>query len=166
MSKKSIVIIGAGIAGLSSAAYLARAGKKVAVCEQHSRPGGYWTSFNRRGLVFDVTPHWTIAPFAVNRLLADHGVEPVAFERHPHVARCLGPQPDWDIWISSDRNRFEASVLRSFPSVDRGSLSRFLDLCREVYSDVESIPSLNLELMNPVARLAASRRSCGSTASA
>ena len=57
-----VIVIGGGIAGLSCAAYLASAGKRALLFEQHFQPGGYWTSFVRHGVVFDITPHWTIAP--------------------------------------------------------------------------------------------------------
>jgi len=84
-----IVVIGAGIAGLAAAATLARAGSKTVVFEQHYQPGGYWSSFIRRGIVFDITPHWTTDPERVNALLAEHGVGPLEFHRHEHVGRYL-----------------------------------------------------------------------------
>jgi len=49
-----VVVIGAGIAGLSCAAVLAKEGMKVLLVEQHRRPGGYCTSFRRNGFTFDV----------------------------------------------------------------------------------------------------------------
>jgi phytoene dehydrogenase-like protein len=149
------VVIGGGIAGLSCAAYLARAGRAVTLVEQHTQPGGYWTSFIRHGVVFDITPHWTIAPGTVNRMLADHGVAPLEFEQHENVGRYVGPRPDWDIWVSKDRARFETSVLRSFPGARRDSLGRLIELSLNVFERIESAPSLNLELMNPAARVAA-----------
>ena len=42
-----IVVIGAGLGGLVSAAYLAKHGFPVTLLEQHSLPGGYATSFDR-----------------------------------------------------------------------------------------------------------------------
>ena len=36
------VIIGSGIGGLATAAYLARRGVRVLICEQHKQPGGYF----------------------------------------------------------------------------------------------------------------------------
>ncbi len=51
------IIIGAGIGGLVCGCYLAKAGMKVLICEQHSRPGGYCTSFKRRGFTFDAAAH-------------------------------------------------------------------------------------------------------------
>lgn len=47
------VIVGSGIGGLTAGAYLSRQGRKVLVCEQHVRPGGYFTSFKRKGYTFD-----------------------------------------------------------------------------------------------------------------
>ena len=51
------IIIGAGIGGLVCGCYLAKAGMKVLICEQHSRPGGYCTSFKRQGFTFDAAAH-------------------------------------------------------------------------------------------------------------
>ena len=53
------IIIGSGIGGLSTAVFLAKAGKKVVVLEQHYTPGGFTHTFKRRkGLVWDVGVHY------------------------------------------------------------------------------------------------------------
>ncbi len=52
-----VVIIGAGISGLVCGCYLAKAGMKVLIVEQHNKPGGYCTSFKRRGFTFDAAAH-------------------------------------------------------------------------------------------------------------
>src|SRR4030066_2519025 len=51
------VIIGAGISGLVCGCYLAKAGLKVLIAEQHNKPGGYCTSFKRKGFTFDAAAH-------------------------------------------------------------------------------------------------------------
>lgn len=58
-SSDTYVIIGSGIGGLSTAVFLAKAGKKVVVLEQHYTPGGFTHNFKRRkGLVWDVGVHY------------------------------------------------------------------------------------------------------------
>ncbi len=53
MQRHDVIIIGAGIAGLTSAAYLAQSGAHVLVCEQSTQVGGYFNSFRRDGYLFD-----------------------------------------------------------------------------------------------------------------
>jgi phytoene dehydrogenase-like protein len=52
-----VAIIGAGMSGLVCGCYLARAGMKVIIAEQHFKPGGYCTSFKRKGFTFDAAAH-------------------------------------------------------------------------------------------------------------
>lgn len=52
-----VIVIGAGIGGLTAAALLAKAGKSVLLVERHKRPGGYAHGFSRRGRRFDAGVH-------------------------------------------------------------------------------------------------------------
>jgi len=52
-SKYEVIIIGAGLAGLTTASLLAKRGVDVLLIEQHCLPGGACTSFRREGRVFD-----------------------------------------------------------------------------------------------------------------
>ena len=53
-----VVIIGAGISGLSAGVYAARAGFDVTILEQHNIPGGLSTSWSRKGYYFEGGMHW------------------------------------------------------------------------------------------------------------
>ena len=52
------IVIGSGIGGLTSAAILSKAGKKVLVLEQHYTAGGYTHSYSRNGYEWDVGVHY------------------------------------------------------------------------------------------------------------
>ena len=54
MSKSEIIVVGAGIAGLTSAAILSKYGLKVTLIESHSQSGGCAGTFKRKNYVFDV----------------------------------------------------------------------------------------------------------------
>ncbi len=58
MSEKSIIIIGAGIAGLSAGCYPRMNGYRVKIFELHDLPGGLCTAWERRGYIFDGCIHY------------------------------------------------------------------------------------------------------------
>ena len=49
MSERSVIIIGAGVAGLSAGCYARMNGYDVTILEQDARPGGLCTSWERAG---------------------------------------------------------------------------------------------------------------------
>ncbi|MCH7412983.1 phytoene desaturase family protein [Belliella sp. R4-6] len=62
MSKKNVVVIGAGFAGLSAATHLAKQGYNVTLLEKNSTPGGRARKFEIEGFVFDMGPSWYWMP--------------------------------------------------------------------------------------------------------
>ena len=53
-----VLIIGAGISGLTSAALYSRFGMSVCLLEMDARPGGYLAGFRRKDFRFDSAIHW------------------------------------------------------------------------------------------------------------
>jgi phytoene desaturase len=62
MKSQSVVVIGAGIGGITAAAHLARRGLHVTVVEKNSHPGGRCDRFSRDGHHFDTGPTLLIMP--------------------------------------------------------------------------------------------------------
>jgi len=56
--EKSIIIIGAGIAGLCTGCYARMNGYKTQIFEMHTIPGGLCTSWKRKGYKIDGCIHW------------------------------------------------------------------------------------------------------------
>ena len=64
---KKIVIIGSGFAGLSAAAFMAKAGWEVTVLEKNSTPGGRARLLLADGFTFDMGPSWYWMPGVFER---------------------------------------------------------------------------------------------------
>jgi phytoene desaturase len=70
---KSIIIIGAGFAGLSAAAFMAKAGWKVTVLEQNETAGGRARQLKEDGFTFDMGPSWYWMPDVFERFFIQFG---------------------------------------------------------------------------------------------
>jgi len=64
LSNKTAVVVGGGIAGLASAALLAKAGMKVQLFEANATLGGRADVWEKDGFRFDMGPSWYLMPDA------------------------------------------------------------------------------------------------------
>lgn len=71
--KKNAIVIGAGVAGLSAASYLAKSGFKVTVLEKNSSAGGRARQFCENGFTFDMGPSWYWMPDVFEKFFNDFG---------------------------------------------------------------------------------------------
>src|SRR5215213_1754433 len=62
MKQTSVLVIGAGIGGITAAIHLAQHGMKVTVLEKNGRPGGRCDRFSREGHYFDTGPTLLVMP--------------------------------------------------------------------------------------------------------
>ncbi len=73
---KNVVVLGAGFAGLSAAALLAKKGFSVTLLEQHSTPGGRARMFSEKGFSFDMGPSWYLMPDVFERFFTHFSTSP------------------------------------------------------------------------------------------
>jgi phytoene dehydrogenase-like protein len=146
MQKFDVIVIGGGIAGLSAAAHLARTGQAVVLLEQYDKPGGYYTSFVREGIIFDITAHWTVAHEQVNAMLAGLGASPLEFVHHPKIGQYFGPGASDPIRLVNDREQFEASILNTYPSAKKESIDRLVEISLKAEEEIRSVDPKSPEL--------------------
>ncbi|HEX8316235.1 MAG TPA: phytoene desaturase family protein [Flavisolibacter sp.] len=70
---KHVIIIGAGFAGLSSAAFMAKAGWKVTVVEKNATAGGRAQQLKTNGFTYDMGPSWYWMPDVFERYFEQFG---------------------------------------------------------------------------------------------
>ena len=127
-----MAVVGAGIAGLTAAALLARAGLQVELLEAHQQSGGCAGTFRRGPWVFDVgaTQVAGLEPGGIHRRLCSHlGVEPPAAE--PLDPGCVVDLADGHppVRIRRDRQAWHQERLRQFPGSER-----FWSLCEAIHT--------------------------------
>jgi prolycopene isomerase len=107
------VIIGAGVGGLVCGALLAKAGMKVIIVERHDKPGGYVTSYDRKGYRFQV-PHIMggCGPGGPLTRLMDHLGVRTEFKQVDPFMRFI--YPEHDITMSSDIEAYKDALKDGF----------------------------------------------------
>lgn len=77
---EKIVIVGAGMAGLTAGAYLTKAGYDVQILEKNERTGGLLGTINKNGFYFDTGPRALINSGIVKPILKELGINWEFFE--------------------------------------------------------------------------------------
>ncbi|MEW6666116.1 MAG: FAD-dependent oxidoreductase [Thermodesulfobacteriota bacterium] len=125
MNDFDVIVVGAGLGGLSAATFLSQVGKRVLLLEKHNVPGGYASSFLRGRFEFDVALHElsgvggekTRGPLW--SFLNAWGVAPrVKFMPIPEFYRCV--LPGLDVVLPFGRQDFESFLINEFPKEAAG----------------------------------------------
>lgn len=133
-----IVVIGAGIGGLSVAALLAKAGKSVLLIERHDRPGGYAHGFRRRDFHFDAGVHLVSGcgehgyrnGSTIHKICRAVGIDPdTIFVPIQSYARVV--YPDFEVRLRAGEDAFVSGLTDLFPT-ERQRLLELVRLCRVV----------------------------------
>ncbi len=113
-----VVVIGAGIGGLTCANYLAKAGARVLLLERHSIAGGYASSFTKKGYYFDAAAHYLSScreRGQLGRLIADHSLNDyVTLQRYSPSDTILLPRHT--IELPTQFSEIIDTFQRHFPS--------------------------------------------------
>lgn len=123
------VVIGGGLGGLAAAAFLARRGIPVTLVEQHIKPGGYATTFDRADgkFTFDVSLHATAsAQGGLKELFEATGVAgEIETVELPELVRIITPDHDFK-WPNRDPAAVAEQLRSVFPESAAG-IDAFFD---------------------------------------
>jgi phytoene desaturase len=147
VSDPRVVIIGGGLAGLSSGIYARRNGFRSTIVEHHSSLGGVCTTWDRGPYRIDGCIHWlTGGPFS--RIYTELGVLPAVPVRViEHFATYRDRAHGFEIPITRDLDSL-AKVLSELCPSDSVELSRMVDGARRVANMQASVDKPE-ELMTP-----------------
>ncbi|MCG8569459.1 MAG: FAD-dependent oxidoreductase, partial [Spirochaetes bacterium] len=120
-----VIIVGAGLGGLTTGATLAKEGKKVLILEKHDKVGGYATAFTREGFKFDASLH-NLGPLnstmkiIFNELELNKKLNFIPYDSFQHI---IFPEHDFD--IPAGDNQFTDLLINFFPEEKEGIIELF-----------------------------------------
>jgi phytoene dehydrogenase-like protein len=113
---KSVIIVGAGISGLSAGFYAQLNGFETTIFESHNIPGGLCTAWKRKGYTFDISMHMVtgsrLGP--LHQLWRELGVaQNFSFHYHEIAQSVEGMEKK--LTYTTDRQKLESEMLAISP---------------------------------------------------
>ena len=150
-----VIIIGAGMGGLTCGAYLAKAGLKTLIVEKHYQPGGYVTSFKRRGFTFDGGAEGVLGCGEgdyINQGLKELGLDKeMQFVRIDPIEMFIVPTIKFP--MPKNFEEYKKELAKLFPEEEEG-INKFFDTvatkAEEMRRKGDKVPENPLELMKYV----------------
>lgn len=132
---QEVVVIGAGIGGLATAALLAREGHRVTLLEKRDEVGGRAGSWEQDGFRFDTGPSWYLMPEVIDhffKLMGTSASEQLDLRKLDPGYRVVFEDGLDTVDVPADRE----AVTKLFESMEAGAgeqLSRYLDSAEDAY---------------------------------
>jgi len=134
---RNVIVVGAGVAGLTAAALLANRGLAVTLVEGGDRPGGSCSAFRRLGVTYDLGAAMLFGfgerGFNPHRWLFEELGEPIDVYRHEALYRLNYGDASVVFWPDIDRFLDELTAI--FPDA-RDELRSFYAAITEIYENV------------------------------
>ena len=138
-----VIVIGAGMGGLSAATHLANYGMKVLVLEQHHKLGGCASSFTRGGFRFETALHEMVGGAEgtqLGALLREAGIEDkVELIPIPDLYRAVFPGVDFV--MPAGFENAERALCASWP-MECENIKRFHQLMADIHEDGQELGDL------------------------
>ena len=131
---ESVVVIGAGVGGLSTACYLADAGADVHVIEKNEQLGGRASRLEAEGFRFDMGPSWYLMPDVFERFFGHFDRTPTDYydltHLDPHYRIFFKDGDEVDITPDLERTK---DIFETYEAGAGEALERYLEKSKENY---------------------------------
>lgn len=139
MSKKNVLIVGAGIGGLATALRLAKKGYSVEIVEKNSQAGGRLNQIRKDGFTFDTGPSFFSMSFEFREFASDCGIE-LPFE-------FVALDPLYSVNFSENPRKFKLfkdvkKLAEQFSDIEPGfeaKMERYLRKSKSLFDDTVDI---------------------------
>ncbi|MFC7080985.1 phytoene desaturase family protein [Halorussus caseinilyticus] len=134
LADRSVVVVGSGFGGLSTACYLADAGADVTVVEKNDQLGGRASVLERDGFRFDMGPSWYLMPDVFERFFGHFGRRPDDYYELEHLDphyKIFFKDGD-DVTVTADREETKATFEEYEPGAG-AALDAYLEEAEETY---------------------------------
>lgn len=153
MEEYDVIIVGAGVGGLTSGALLAERGYKVLLLEKNHFVGGCCSSFKRKGFLFDSCVHWFSGyGHFMKKILKKIGVEMDFIQYNPMDRYHFFDQT---IVVPKDIKDYQRKLIDMYPEEGENIQAFFGEMKRSfnkfmsfVYSSIERGESSDLTYDN------------------
>ncbi len=147
-----VVVIGAGIGGLSAGIALAQRGIKVLVVDRHIYPGGCCTSFLRRGMLFDAAVHNLAGAShyaSYGTMLRQLGIKHQFYSIAPGDTIVTS---EWEFTISNYWPQFKEDLKAEFPG-EKDGIDRFFKAFQKSYRSIWRAREKDLEVFKNLSKI-------------
>src|SRR5665647_251600 len=149
-AKKKLIIIGAGLSGLTAGVYAQKAGYDTVIYEKNKVPGGECIGWDRKGYHIDGCIHWltgTSPKDPLNKVWRDVGALSDDVKIYEPESFAVLETPERSLHLYKDMDRLKMHLAEAAPE-DTEAL-------RDLYNAVEicssmTIPMNPVEMMNPI----------------
>lgn len=150
MKRKKVIIVGGGVAGLSTAVYLQKNGYDTLVLEKNGVAGGACIGWERKGCYIDGCIHWLVGVkpnTPTHRLWTEVGAlspEVEIFEQKDFYTLDFGEDKKFTVW--SDLDKLQAELTKFSPQ-DEKQIKKFCKLIKR-FQKIDAPVEKPVDLMN------------------
>ncbi len=140
---KKVIIIGAGVSGLSAGIYALQSGFDVEIYEQHFMTGGVCTSWSRKGYTFEGAVHWLTgsSPNSPSyRLWTETNILNDNVKTYRHDPYCVLEYQGQQLNLFRDVEKLKAHFLAVSPQDEQ--------VIELLYKDIKTLMGLSMPIMD------------------